>query len=112
MKVIELDGMNLEVTHHKLSNGLKVVVAPVPYKTNYMITYGVRYGSIGTKFTCGKDKYIVPDGVAHFLEHKLFESSEGEGPFAFYSKTGSHCNAATTYHNTRYYCMGSNNAFK
>lgn len=73
------------VIDHK--SGLKIYVMP---KENYSSTYaifGTNYGSIDTKFKrSDKDEWtVVPEGIAHFLEHKLFESEDLDA-FARYAK--------------------------
>lgn len=85
------------------SSGLRVFVYP---KTGYNSTYaiiGTKYGSINTSFkSCGKcDVTRVPDGIAHYLEHKLFESEDGDA-FAKYAKTGACANAYTSFDMTCY----------
>ena len=85
------------------SSGLRVFVYP---KKGYNSTYaiiGTKYGSINTSFkSCGKcDVTKVPDGIAHYLEHKLFESEDGDA-FAKYAKTGACANAYTSFDMTCY----------
>lgn len=85
------------------SSGLKVFVYP---KKGYNSTYaiiGTKYGSINTSFkSCGKCEITkVPDGIAHYLEHKLFESEEGDA-FSKYAKTGASANAYTSFDMTCY----------
>ena len=109
MKKIELKGLDLTYYHERLENGLEVVMIPMPEKKNYFITYATRYGSDVTKFTpIGKEKEItVPDGIAHFLEHKMFEQEDGIDPFTFYSKSGTASNASTSFDHTQYICYGT-----
>ena len=59
----------------KHKSGLNIYVYEKPgYNTTYAI-FGTRYGSINTCFSAnGGEKITVPDGIAHYLEHKLFES--------------------------------------
>lgn len=86
-----------------LQNGLRVMVFPKPgYATAYAL-YGTRYGSIDTAFRlAGEQDYTeVPEGIAHFLEHKLFESEELDA-FERFSKTGAYANAYTSFDRTCY----------
>ena len=63
---------------------------------------GTKYGSINTCFSCdGGEKITVPDGIAHYLEHKLFESEEGD-VFAKFAQTGANANAYTSFEKTCY----------
>ena len=59
-----------------------------------------------------EDKMVtMPSGIAHFLEHKLFEQEDGESVHDFYNKTGTYVNAATDYKTTKYYFVGVNNFY-
>ena len=70
----------------KHQSGLDIYVYPKEgYKSSYAI-FGTKYGSINTCFSVdGKEKITVPDGIAHYLEHKLFESEEGANANAYTS---------------------------
>lgn len=96
-----------EIDH---KSGLKIFVMP---KENYSSSYavfGTKYGSIDTKFKrSDSDEWItVPEGVAHFLEHKLFESEDLDA-FARYAKTGASANAYTSFDKTCYLFQCSGN---
>lgn len=85
------------------SSGLKVLLYPMKgYSTAYAL-FGTKYGSIDTCFKTQKeDDFIeIPAGVAHFLEHKLFESEEGDA-FTLFAKTGASANAFTSFDKTCY----------
>ena len=89
-----------EITH---DSGLKILLLP---KENFKSTYavfGTRYGSIDTEFRlAGEKEFIaVPEGIAHYLEHKLFESEDLDA-FQRYAKTGANANAYTTFDKTCY----------
>lgn len=89
-----------EIDH---KSGLKILVYP---KENYASAYamfGTRYGSIDTDFRLQGEKSFtsVPEGIAHFLEHKLFESEELDA-FERYAKTGASANAYTSFDRTCY----------
>lgn len=107
----EIKGIEQDVYIETLSNGLKVFLVPFKNRKNYYINYVTNYGSIVTKFVpVGESKMIeVPYGVAHFLEHKMFEQENGEEPFEFFSKYGSDANASTGYKSTSYTVEGTNN---
>lgn len=90
--------------------GLKIYVMP---KENYSSTYavfGTKYGSIDTRFKrSDSDTWTeVPEGIAHFLEHKLFESEELDA-FERYAKTGASANAYTSFDKTCYLFQCSDN---
>ena len=86
----------------KHSSGLNIYVYPKEgYRSAYAII-GARYGSINTCFSRdGGEKITVPDGIAHYLEHKLFESAEGDA-FTRYAETGASANAYTSFEKTCY----------
>lgn len=111
MKKINLKGLDLVAYTETLSNGLDVIFVPFEKKSNYFISYATRFGSEITNFIPSGDKkaHKVPDGIAHFLEHKMFEQESGEDPFAYFSKSGTGANASTSYDNTQYICYGTKN---
>ena len=67
--------------------------------------FGTKYGSVDTVFKTGSDKdYVtVPEGIAHYLEHKLFENDDSGGAMDQFAATGASCNAYTTFDSTAYY---------
>ena len=102
-----LNDSYFEIEH---SSGLKIFVYP---KENYAQSYavfGTKYGSTDTCFkTEGESEFTsVPEGIAHFLEHKLFESEELDA-FARYAQTGASANAYTSFDKTCYLfsCTGN-----
>lgn len=86
----------------ELDCGLSVYIMEKPqYSSSYAI-FGTKYGSIDTKFSKDDgDEVCVPEGIAHFLEHKLFESEDGDA-FSKYAKTGASANAFTSFDRTCY----------
>lgn len=110
MKEIEILGLDQKIYTDKLDNGLEVVLIPFETKNSYYISYTTKYGSVNLDFALedGK-KYSSPKGIAHFLEHKMFEQENGEDPFTFFSKSGTGCNAGTSYNKTSYFVWGVNN---
>ena len=113
MKAIELKGLDQTLYYEKLENGLEVYMLPYKNKSNYTMHYLTKYGSIQTTFIPygEKEEITVPDGIAHFLEHKMFEQEDGVDPFTYAAKTGTYSNASTNFECTRYYFEG-NQAFQ
>ncbi|MBE6147570.1 MAG: insulinase family protein [Firmicutes bacterium] len=109
MKEIELKGLDQNVFYKKLKNGLEVYMIPYENKTNYAMHYITKYGSNITEFIPlgKKDKIKIPEGTAHFLEHKMYEQEDGIDPFTFAAKTGTSSNASTSYKTTRYFFEGN-----
>ncbi|MEE0059479.1 MAG: pitrilysin family protein [Acutalibacteraceae bacterium] len=86
--------------NHK--SGLTIYTYPKEgFKSTYAI-FGAKYGSINTTFKKDNgEQIVVPDGIAHYLEHKLFESEDGDA-FVKYAKTGASANAYTSFDKTCY----------
>lgn len=108
MKKIKLPDVNEDFYYEKLDNGLEIYMIPKENFSETYVTFTTRFGSINTEFIPnGKSKMIkVHDGIAHFLEHKMFESEDGVDPFDFYSKNSASCNASTTFNKTTYLFLG------
>ncbi len=84
------------------SSGLRVYLLEKPQYASSYALFGTRYGSIDTRFSVdGGAPVTVPAGIAHFLEHKLFESEEGDA-FVRYAETGAYANAYTSFDRTCY----------
>lgn len=83
-------------------SGLSVYVFPKKLTTTYAL-FSTRYGSMDNCFRQGEgEKETVPDGIAHFLEHKLFENEDGSDAFGRFSALGADANAYTSYQRTAY----------
>ena len=94
-----------------LDNGLQIFILEKPlYKSAYAI-FGTKYGSIDTAFSVDGVKTEVPEGIAHFLEHKLFESEDGDA-FTKFAKTGAYANAFTSFDKTCYLFSCSDNFYE
>ena len=83
------------------SSGLEVYVFPKKFSTTYAL-FGVKYGSINNSFFKDGKKITVPDGIAHFLEHKLFFNEDGSDSFERFSELGCDPNAYTSFNKTAY----------
>lgn len=94
----------------KLENGLTVSLLP---KNDFNEVYGVvtvYVGSVDTEFTTrDSKKKTYPKGIAHFLEHKLFERENSEDIMAAFTKLGADSNAFTSFTNTSYLFSTSDN---
>lgn len=89
--------------HVKHKSGLDIYIREMPGFSTVYALFGTKYGSINTTFKLAADtEYTtVPNGIAHFLEHKLFEN-EDCGVFELFAKTGAQCNAYTSFDKTCY----------
>ncbi|MHC4449173.1 MAG: EF-P 5-aminopentanol modification-associated protein YfmH [Planctomycetota bacterium] len=90
----------LDETVHKcvLPSGLTAYVVHKPEFTRSYATMGTRYGSVDTRMGKGKP---IPDGTAHFLEHKMFETPDGDA-FDRFAALGGSANAYTSFTHTQY----------
>ncbi len=99
-------------TYTKISHksGLDVLVWKMEGFKSTEVLFGTKYGSINTMFKkSGDTEYtVVPEGIAHFLEHKLFENEDTD-VFELYAKTGASGNAYTTFDKTCYLFSCSDN---
>ena len=111
MKKIKLLGLDLDIYYKKLKNGLDVYFIPYKYKKNYFLSFATKFGSNYRDFAKEENGKIkrYPLGIAHFLEHKMFEMEDGIDPFQVFNKYGSDANANTNYDVTKYICYGNNN---
>ncbi|MBR6504800.1 MAG: insulinase family protein [Clostridia bacterium] len=104
MKIIESLNVKEKVYIEKLENGMTVIVLPKENTTKKYILWGTNYGSIDNKFIVPgeENETEVPDGVAHFLEHKMFEQENGTNSLDVLSSLGVEANAYTTNDHTAY----------
>ena len=84
-------------------SGLTILLCPMPdFATTYAL-FGTNYGSVDNCFKTDPEAEFtkLPDGIAHFLEHKLFESEDGDA-FSLFAETGASANAYTSFDKTCY----------
>ena len=88
-------------TVHK--SGLEITLIPKDYSQSYAL-FSTRYGACDNCFKLeGESEFTrVPDGIAHYLEHKMFENENGEDTFERFAKYGADCNAFTSSNITAY----------
>ena len=108
MNKISLSHLDIDVYHEELYNGLNIFVAPKENVNNIYATFTTNYGSNQSEFVpIGEKKMVrVPLGIAHFLEHKMFEQEDGVDPFEFFGERGSDANANTNNFKTTYLFSG------
>lgn len=114
MEKVILKDVDKTIYREVLDNGLEIIIVPNPAfskKKNYYFTYGTYYGALTNDFVPINSNKMTsfPKGIAHFLEHKMFESDK-ESPFDFYAKSGSYVNAYTSYKATCYVVTGNKKA--
>ena len=103
MKKIEFENLQETLYNEKLANGLDVYILPKRGFSKTFVTFTTKYGSIDRTFIPnGKEEEVtVPDGIAHFLEHKMFEKEDGD-VFQKFSVQGASANAFTSFTRTAY----------
>ena len=104
MQIIENSKVKEKIYIEKLDNGLTVMIIPKPgVQKKYMIL-GTNYGSNDNEFIVPgeQEKTTVPNGVAHFLEHKMFEQENGTNSLDVLTALGTEANAYTTNDHTAY----------
>lgn len=113
MKPVQFTQLEETLYHEQLDNGLDVYILPKAGFNKTYATFTTKYGSIDRHFTpLGKEEAIeVPDGIAHFLEHKMFEDEEGD-VFQDFSKQGASANAFTSFTRTAYLFSSTSNVQK
>lgn len=100
-QIIENERLGEKYYRMKHRSGLVIDVFPKEgYNSAYAII-GTNFGSVNNHFIYNGREVKVPDGTAHYLEHKLFESEEGDA-FKQYAKTGAMANAYTSFEKTCY----------
>ena len=112
MEKIYFETLKETLYHEKMANGLQVYLLP---KMGFEKTYGLfstKFGAIDTTFIpLNKDKMIkVEDGIAHFLEHKMFDMSDGDASEKF-AKLGASTNAFTSSSRTAYLFSTTSNEY-
>jgi predicted Zn-dependent peptidase len=110
MNVLENSLLNEKVYMRRMDPGLEVFVLPKKGYVKKYATFATNFGSVDSHFVVeGEGRELtVPDGVAHFLEHKLFEDEEGN-VFDRFAALGAASNAFTNFNNTAYLFSSTEN---
>ena len=103
--IICSDRLGEQYTEINHPSGLKMLLYPMKGYGSAYACFATKYGSIDNCFKTQNDTDFakVPEGIAHFLEHKMFENEDGIDTFARYAETGASPNAYTTFDHTAYY---------
>lgn len=113
MQTIEFKQLDETLFYKKLPNGLDVYILPKKGFSKTFVTFTTKYGSIDRTFVpMGESEAItVPDGIAHFLEHKMFEKEDGD-VFQQFSEAGASANAFTSFTRTAYLFSATDHIYK
>lgn len=104
MKIIESSKIKEKAYIEKLENGMTVIIIPRENTKKKYIIWGTHFGSIDNHFIMPQtgEEVFIPDGVAHFLEHKMFEQPNGTNSLDTLMALGIDANAYTTNDHTAY----------
>ena len=104
MNIIENKKIKEKMYIEKLENGLTIIILPRETTNKKYVMWGVNFGSIDNHFINpdNGEEIFIPDGVAHFLEHKMFEQPNGTNSLDNLSSLGVEANAYTTNDYTTY----------
>ena len=113
MEIIENKNVKEKLYVEKLENGLTVMIIPRKNVKKKYIIFGTHFGSIDNKFILNgeSEPKTVPDGVAHFLEHKMFEQRSGINSLDTLTALGVNANAYTTNDHTAYLYEATDNFY-
>ena len=114
MQIIENSKVKEKLYKEKLKNGLTVMIIPKKGIQKKYIMWGTNYGSNDSTFIVPGENNVteVPKGVAHFLEHKLFEQENGVNSLDALTSLGVDANAYTTNNHTAYLYECTNNFYE
>jgi len=102
MQRLTYDRLDQTVFTDTLPNGLRIFVVPKPGFAKKFAFFATNYGSLDTSFTFDGTHFCSADGVAHYLEHKMFDTEDGHA-LQDMSATGASPNAFTSYQMTAYH---------
>ena len=104
MQIIENNKVKEKMYKEKLDNGLDIMIIPKKGVQKKYIIWGINFGSVDNKFILGDSKEVtkIPDGIAHYLEHKMFEQRNGVNSLDALCALGVDANAFTTNNFTAY----------
>jgi len=113
VQTIEFKQLDETLYYKKLENGLDVYILPKKGFSKTFVTFTTKYGSIDRTFVPlgEKEPITVPDGIAHFLEHKMFEKEDGD-VFQQFSEAGASANAFTSFTRTAYLFSATDQIYK
>lgn len=104
MQIIENSKVKEKLYIEKLENGLTIMIVPKKNIQKKYVMWATNFGSMDNRFIAPGDnnETFIPDGVAHFLEHKMFEQKNGTNSLDTLTALGVNANAYTTTNHTAY----------
>ncbi len=105
---IKSDILNESYSVFRTESGLEIACYPMKGYNAVYAVFATDFGSVDRSFSVNGKRYDIPAGVAHFLEHKMFESEDGDA-FDRYALTGANANAFTSFDKTCYIFTATEN---
>lgn len=112
MKVFENHLINEKVYKQTLENGLDIYLLPRKNISKKVIMWGTKFGAVDNDFSVNGERVTVPDGIAHYLEHKMFEQRSGINALDTLTSFGVEANAFTGSTETVYLYECTNNFYE
>ena len=114
MQIIENIQVKEKLYMEKLENGLTVMIIPKKGIRKKYVMFATHYGSVDNRFIIPGEEHetIVPDGIAHYLEHKMFEQENGKNSLDVLTSLGVNANAYTTTNYTTYLFEATDNFYE
>lgn len=103
-KTIEDIRLGEKLLYAKHDSGVQIYFCPKKDYTETFVMFGTHFGSVDNCFKPqGEEEFVtLPDGIAHFLEHKMFENESGIDVFNLFGEYGANANAFTSFDKTVY----------
>lgn len=108
----QFNKLDLTLYHEKLDNGLNIYIVPKENTNNIFANFVTKYGGVDINFKLNGEVINSPYGIAHFLEHKMFEAKDNIDPFKLFEQNGAQSNAATSSYRTGYFFAGPTNFYE
>ena len=102
MSMIEYPKLRETISRRTLPNGLEVIVVHKPFHAQHYAFFATRYGGMDLRFEQNGQWKDTPAGIAHYLEHKMFDTEEGSATQEL-AKNGAVDNAFTSNSVTAYF---------
>ena len=114
MQIIKNENVKEKLYLEKLENGLNIMIIPKKGIKKKYVMFATNYGSVDNEFIIPGEEEVtkVPDGIAHYLEHKMFEQSNGTNSLDTLTALGVNANAYTTTNYTTYLFEATNNFYE
>ncbi len=107
METIKIKGIDEQIYYTISKQGLPIYIWNNEYAKSFYLSLNVKFGSLHTEFMIDNEKFEVPNGIAHFMEHIKFNVDKNKTANDLFDPLGSDINAFTTYKYTSYLVYGT-----